>query len=30
VLHTEYWPLRVPAVNLNLCIGVTLSKAGDQ
>jgi SAM-dependent methyltransferase len=30
LLHTEYWPLKVPAVNLNLCIGVTLSKASDQ
>ena len=25
-LHMEYWPLRVPAVNLNLCIGITLTK----
>ena len=25
-LHIEYWPLRVPVMNLNLCIGATLSK----
>ena len=30
LLHCEYWPLKVPAVNLNLCIGVTLSKERDQ
>ena len=25
-LHLTYWPLRVPVVNLNLCIGITLTK----
>jgi SAM-dependent methyltransferase len=25
-LHMTYWPLRVPIVNMNLCIGITLTK----
>jgi hypothetical protein len=29
-VHSEYWPLRVPVVNMNLCIGITLRKAADQ
>ena len=28
-LHSEYWPLRVPAVNLNLCIGITLTRPAE-
>ena len=28
-LHVEYWPLRVPVMNLNLCIGMTLTKAAS-
>lgn len=29
-MRIEYWPLRVPLVNMNLCIGVTLRKEDDQ
>lgn len=29
-VHSEYWPLRVPVVNMNLCIGITLRKAAHQ